>query len=346
MTAAHNREFRLAARPVGLIKPTDFELTTTPIPEPGPGQALVRTLYLSLDPTNRTWMNDREGYLPAVELGAVMRGSGLGQVVRSNNPTLPEGALVQGLVGWRDYLLIGQGCDTRLSVVPAGIGVPMPVLLGALGVTGLTAYFGLTEIGKPQPGETVVVSAAAGATGSVAGQLAKILGCRVVGIAGSDDKCAWLCSELGFDAAINYKREGWKKQLSAACPNGIDVVFENVGGEILDASLARINLRARIVLCGLISAYNASEPVPGPYNFANVLVRRARIEGFIILDYASRFAEGIRQLAQWYRAGQLKHRDTIVEGLEQAPVAINRLFDGRSTGKLLIAVAEPPLPVP
>lgn len=346
MTASQNREFRLAARPVGMIKPTDFQLALTPIPEPGPGQALVRLLYLSLDPTNRMWMSERDGYLPPVELGAVMRGGGLGQVVRSSNPAFPEGSLVRGLLGWRDYALIGQGCDTKVSPVPPGLAVPLPVLLGALGTTGLTAYFGLTEIGKPQPGETVVISAAAGATGSVAGQIAKILGCRVVGIAGSDEKCAWLCSELGFDAAVNYKSEGWKKQLSAACPKGIDVVFENVGGEILDASLARINLRARIILCGLIAAYNAKEPVPGPYNFGNVLIKRARIEGFIILDFASRFPEGVRQLAQWFRAGLLKHRDTIVNGLEQAPVAINRLFDGSTTGKLLIAVAEPPLPVP
>ena len=345
MTANQNREFRLAARPVGLIKPSDFQLAETPIPEPGPGQALVRTLFLSLDPTNRVWMNDRDGYLPPVELGAVMRGGGLGQVVRSNNPAFPEGSLVQGAVGWRDYLLIGAGTGAALSPVPAGLGVPLPVLLGALGITGLTAYFGLTELGKPQPGETVVVSAAAGATGSVVGQIAKILGCRAVGIAGSDDKCAWLVNELGFDAAVNYKKEGWKKQLTAACPKGIDVVFENVGGEIFDAALARINLRARVVLCGLIASYNANEPVPGPYNFGNLLIKRAQLQGFIILDYAPRFPEGVQQLAQWFRAGRLQHRDTIVEGLEAAPVAINRLFDGSTTGKLLIRVAEPPLPV-
>jgi hypothetical protein len=345
MESQINREYHLVARPVGQVKESDFQLIHAPIPVPGPGQAVARTLYLSLDPANRVWMNERASYMPPVKLGDVMRGFGMAQVVASNNPQLPVGTVVQGLTGWRDYLLIGDGAEQMMPVV-SGLQIPLATMMGVLGITGLTAYFGLTEIGKPKAGETVVISAAAGATGSVAGQIAKQLGCRVVGIAGSDDKCAWLTQELGFDAAINYKHADWQKQLGAACPAGIDVIFENVGGEILDASLARINLHARIILCGLIASYNAEAPVPGPYNFGNVLMRRGRIEGFIVTDFVAKFPAAVMQLAQWHLAGKLKHRDTIVDGLQLAPTAINRLFDGSTTGKLLIKVADAPLPIP
>ena len=346
MTSTQNRQFRLAARPVGRVKPTDFNLVEAPIPEPGPNQVLVRNLYLSLDPTNRIWMSDQDQYMEPVALGDVMRGAGIGQVIRSNNPAVPVGTLMSGLIGWQDYVVVGGEKPAAVSPVPKGLGVPVEALMGVCGATGLTAYFGLMDVGQPKAGETVVVSAAAGATGSVVGQIAKIVGCRVVGIAGSDAKCAWLRDELGFDAAVNYKAPDFRKQLKAACPNGIDVDFENVGGDILDTVLRYINLRARIVLCGLIATYNAEKPVPGPYNIGNLLMRRARMEGFIILDYAPRYGEGVRQLATWYKEGRLKHRDTIVEGLEQAPTAINKLFDGENTGKLMVKIAEAPLPVP
>jgi hypothetical protein len=345
-TPDKNRQLRLAARPEGRVKPTDFNLVEAPLPEPGPGQALVRNLYLSLDPTNRVWMADRAQYMQPVQLGEVMRGSGLGQVVRSQDPALPPGTLVQGLLGWQDYALVGKDAPEghSASPLPSGLGVPLETFLGVLGMTGLTAYFGLMDIAKPKPGETVVVSAAAGAVGSVAGQIAKILGARAVGIAGSDEKCAWL-RELGYDEAINYKHPDWKKQLAKACPNGIDVDFENVGGEILDAVLRLVNIHARVALCGLISAYNADKPVPGPYNFGNLVIKRVRVEGFLILDYLSKSGEAFRDLARWYKEGRIKHRDTVVDGLEQAPTAINMLFDGENMGKLMVKIAAPPLPV-
>jgi NADPH-dependent curcumin reductase CurA len=330
-----NRQFRLAARPVGRVKSSDFQLHEEPVPTPGPNEALVRNLYLSLDPTNRVWMSELDGYLPPVAIGEVMRGITLAEVVASNRSDFAVGDKVTGLLGWQDYAIVGdKGKPTKLPPLP----VPLPTLLGALGGTGLTAYFGLLEIGQPKPGETVVVSAAAGAVGSIVGQLAKIKGCRVVGLAGTREKCELLTSELGFDVAINYKDADWKKQLRAACPKGIDIDFENVGGEILDAIVPMLNLRARIVLCGLISSYNADQKVPGP-NLGPVLVKRARIEGFIILDYVPRFAEGMTQLAQWMIEGKLKHRDTIVDGLENAPTALNMLFDGTNIGKLLVKVA-------
>ena len=330
-----NRQFRLAARPVGRVKASDFTFHEEPVPTPGPNQALVRNTYLSLDPTNRVWMSELDGYLPPVAIGEVMRGITLGEVVASNRSDFAVGDKVTGLLGWQDYAVIGEkGLPTKLAPVP----LPDATLLGVLGGTGLTAYFGLLEIGQPKAGETVVVSAAAGAVGSIVGQLAKIHGCRVVGLAGTREKCELLVNELGFDVAINYKDADWKKQLRAACPKGIDIDFENVGGEILDAIVPMLNLRARIVLCGLISTYNADKPVPGP-NLGPVLVKRARIEGFIILDYVPRFAEGAMQLAKWVMEGKLKHRDTIVEGLENAPSALNMLFDGKNVGKLLVKIA-------
>lgn len=343
---AVNRQFLLAARPVGAIKTSDFRAQETPVPVPGPGQALVRTLYLSLDPSSRTWMNESGSYMPAVGLGEVMRGVAIGQVITSDVPGLSPGDLVDGLLGWQDYAVVGAGSPVVYGAVPRGLGVPIPTLMGALGMTGRTAYFGVREVGRPQPGETFVVSAAAGATGSIAGQIAKIAGARVVGIAGSDEKCAWLTEELGFDAAVNYKRADFRQALKAACPRGVDVNFENVGGEILDAVLPLMNLHGRVALCGLISSYNASKPGPGPYGFPLVLLKRLTVQGFLILDYAPRFREAAVQLGEWVRAGKIKARDTIVEGLEQAPEAVNRLFTGDSMGKLLIRVSEPPLPIP
>src|SRR5262245_41420738 len=335
-TTARNRQFRLRARPVGRIKPSDFELVETPVPRAGPNQAVARVLYLSLDPTNRVWMTDIEQYMPPVALGEVMRGGGLAEVVESKHPQYQVGDLVTGLTGWQDYTVTDGSGLGALTPLPKGLPVPLPTLLGALGITGLTAYFGLMDIGQPKAGETVVVSAAAGATGSVVGQIAKIKGCRAVGIAGGPEKCAWLTGELGFDAAVDYKRAGWQARLREACPAGVDVSFENVGGEIMDEVMALMNLGGRVVLCGMISGYNSGEPMRG--RFDTILMKRLRVQGFIVIDYIPRFPEGAMQLAQWLMEGKLKHRETIVEGLEQAPTAINMLFDGTNIGKLLIKV--------
>ncbi len=337
MTTKMNRQWRLAARPVGLIKESDFNWVEEPVPDLKEGQILVHNLYLSLDPTNRGWVNETATYLPPVGIGEVMRGITLGVVEESRHPNFKEGDYVQGLLGWQEYAVSdGSG----LTVLPQMPGVPLTAYFGLFGHIGLTAYFGLLDIGKPQAGETLVVSAAAGAVGSLAGQIGKIKGCRVVGIAGSDEKCRWITGELGFDAAINYKNEDLLEGLKKHCPNGIDIDFENVGGKILDAILSLINLRARIVLCGLISQYNATEPVPGPYNFVNILIKRARVEGFIVLDYMNRAQEAMLELGQWLRQGKIKYRIDEVEGLEQAPRALNRLFDGSNIGKLVLKIGH------
>ena len=335
MTRAVNRQWRLKARPVGRIAPGDFELVEAAVPTAGPGQAVARLRYLSLDPTNRIWVTDAESYLPPVQIGEVMRGGGIAEIVESNTPDYAVGDLVTGLTGWQDYVLLDG--SVMVQPLPTGLGVPPEVFMGVLGVTGLTAYFGLLEIAQPRAGETVVVSAAAGATGSVAGQIARIQGCRAVGIAGGAEKCRWLTDELGFDAAVDYKAAGWSRRLRDACPNGIDVNFENVGGEIMDEVMALMNLNGRVALCGLISGYNSGEPMRGRFDL--VLTKRLQVRGFIVLDFLPRFAEGMAQLAQWYREGRVRHRDTVVEGLEQAPSALNMLFEGRNTGKLVVRVA-------
>ncbi len=336
MTAKVNRQWRLVARPVSNFKDSDFEWREEAVPAIGEGQLLVRNLYLSLDPTNRIWATDADSYLPPVPLGDVMRGGGIGFVEESNHANFPVGTNVSGMIGWQDYLLTD---GTGLSTLPNMPGIPLTAFLGLFSHIGLTAYYGLLDVGKPKAGETLVVSAAAGATGSLVGQIGKIKGCRVVGIAGSDDKCQWLVDELGFDAAINYKTENLRESLKKHCPNGIDVDFENVGGEILDAVLSLINSRARIVLCGLISQYNATEPVPGPYNFGNLLAKRARVEGFIVLDYMPRAQECFADLGKWLMEGKLKYRVDEVEGLENAVTGINKLFTGSNTGKLVVKIA-------
>jgi NADPH-dependent curcumin reductase CurA len=339
MTNDINRQFRLKSRPVGRIKPSDFDLVKAPVPEPGPGEALVRNLYLSLDPTNRIWMSDMDQYMPPVALGAVMRGGGIGVVLKSNTPAYKAGDHVTGLVGWQDYTIAGEKPEQRLGVIPKGLPVPLTAMLGACGATGLTAYFGLLDIGQPKAGDTVVVSAAAGAVGSVVGQIAKIKGCRTVGIAGGPQKCRLLIDELGFDAAVDYKRADWKAMLAEATPNGIDVNFENVGGEIMEAVMARMNLFGRMPLCGMISGYNTGEPMRA--DFSPILMRRIAVRGFIITDFMARFTEGARQLAEWVAQGKIRHKETIVDGLEEAPTAVNRLFDGQNVGKLIVRIADP-----
>jgi NADPH-dependent curcumin reductase CurA len=335
-----NRQWLLARRPNGLVTRENFEYAETPIPQPAEGQVLVRNLYLSFDPTQRGWMEDRESYLPPVAIGEPMRAGSIGQVAESRHPDFAPGDLVQTTGGWQDFVLAApnQG-PMGLSKVPDGVTPEM--MLSVLGITGLTAYFGLLDLGDPQPGETVVVSGAAGATGSVAGQIAKIKGCRVVGIAGGPDKCEWLQKEAGFDAVIDYKQGNVSEQIKATCPNKIDVYFDNVGGEILEAALNHINLKARIVMCGGISGYNATEPVPGPSNLMNVITNRARMEGFIVLDYMPRAGEAIAQLLDWIGAGELRFQVDVQEGFDNIPDTLQRLFTGANLGKQLLKITDP-----
>ena len=329
-----NRRFLLRNRPSGRIGPDTFELVEEAVPQIGDGEALVRVDWISLDPTNRTWINDAPTYLPPVGIGEVMRAGGLGEVVESKNPNYRVGQIVQGLVGWQEYLVAS---DTQpLFPVDVADGVSPSAYLGALGTTGLTAWIGIRDIGRPQPGETVVVSAAAGAVGSIAGQLAKADGARVVGIAGGPEKCALLTEQLGFDAAVDYRADDWFTQLAAATPNGIDVDFENVGGKIMDAVFARLNIGARVALCGLISGYNEADPPPGPRAFANLLIQRATLQGFIVLDHLGRGPDATREIAGLIAEGRLTPLETVVEGFEQLPTAINMLFDGKNTGKLVV----------
>ena len=329
-----NAQWLLAARPEGLFKPSDFSWSVAETPGLEDGQVLVETAYLSLDPTNRGWAAG-DTYMPAVALGEVMRGFGVGRVVESRAPGLRPGDTVQGLLGWQRYAVLPAGA---LRTLPE-VGLPLEAHLGLLGHIGLTAWVGLLEIGQPKTGETLVVSAAAGAVGSLVGQIGKIHGLRVVGIAGSDEKCRWLTQDLGFDAAINYKKTLLRAGLRRACPDGIDVYFDNVGGATLEVALALICKRARIVLCGLISQYTAAGSVPGPSNLANLLLRRSRIEGFLVFDHADKAERANADLVCWHREGRLKYRLDIVDGLESAPVAVNRLFVGGNTGKLIVRVA-------
>ena len=333
-----NRQWRLAARPEGLIKESDFEWLEEPVRPLEDGEVLARNIYLSLDPANRGWVNKGPSYVEPVGIGDIMRGLTIGVVEESRNTGFSAGDIVSGAMGWQDYG-ISDGSDLR--VIEPG-GLPLTAFLGLFGMVGITAYFGLLEIGKPKAGETVVVSGAAGAVGSIVGQIGKIVGCRVVGIAGSDAKCAWLTDELGFDAAINYTTENVVRRLHKHCPDGIDVIFENVGGDILDAELTWINNYARVVICGLISGYNAAERAPGPSAFPMVLIRRARVEGFIVIDYMDRASEAIGKLGEWYGEGRMKYRVDVYDGLETAPRNINRLFDGSHNGKLMIKVSEEP----
>jgi NADPH-dependent curcumin reductase CurA len=333
-----NRRFLLRSRPDGRITADTFELVEEPVPEIKDGEALVRTQWISLDPTNRGWIGEEPTYLPPVGIGEVMRAAGLGRVVASKHDSYREGQLVQGLTGWQEWVVVSDAAPLLpVTEIP---GVSPSLYLGALGMTGLTAWVGLTDIGRPQPGETLVVSAAAGAVGSVAGQIAKIKGARVVGVAGGTEKCALLTERLGFDAAVDHKAPDWSEQLRSATPDGIDVDFENVGGEIMDAVFRRLNLRARVVLCGLISSYNDREPPAAPRNFRTLLVQRVLLQGFIVLDHFDRMAQAAGELSGWIKDGRLQPLETVVDGFEQLPTAINMLFDGANTGKLVVRVAD------
>jgi NADPH-dependent curcumin reductase CurA len=330
-----NRQFLLAQRPVGLPTRDTFRLVETPLGEPAEGQVLVRNRYLSIDPAMRGWMNEGKSYIEPVLLGGVMRALGVGEVIASRHPQFPVGSFVGGALGVQDYFL-GEPkgfypVDPKLA--------PLPLYLSALGMTGLTAYFALLDVGAPKAGETVVISGAAGAVGSIAGQIARLKGCRVVGIAGGAEKCRYLTEELGFDAAIDYKHEDVTAGLKRTCPKGVDVYFDNVGGEILDAVLARLAYKARVVICGAISQYNNLEAPVGPRNYLSLLVNRARMEGFVVMDHAAQFPAALREMGGWLASGQLKSKEDIVEGLETFPETLLKLFSGENFGKLVLKVS-------
>jgi NADPH-dependent curcumin reductase CurA len=329
-----NRQFLLAARPKGWVKETDFEFQETDIPQPGEGEVLVRTEYISIDPSMRGQMENRGDYVAPLQLGDVMRANGVGRVTESNHPDYADGDLVLGVFGMQDYALSkGAGLrkfDRKIDPL-AGLSV--------YGGTGMTAYFGLLDLGEPKAGDTVVISGAAGATGSIAGQIAKIKGCRVIGLAGSDEKCTFL-REVGFDEVINYKTDNIAEKLDDYCPGGINIYFDNVGGEILDLCLNRLAINARVVLCGGISRYNMEGPIPGPVNYFNLIFRRARMEGFIVLDYAKQFPEATEQLQAWVASGDIQYRVHVVEGFRQLPKALIGMFEGDNIGKTVVACGD------
>jgi NADPH-dependent curcumin reductase CurA len=330
-----NRQFRLAARPVGLPKRSDFDLVEEAVREPGEGEILVRNRYLSLDPAMRGWMREGKSYVPPVEIGAVMRAGAASEVIASKHPKFAVGTQVVGMFGVQEYAVSdGKG----VLAVDTGFA-PLPVYLGTLGMTGMTAYFGLLDVGAAQAGDTVVVSGAAGAVGSTVGQIAKIKGCRAIGIAGGAEKCRWLVDELGFDAAIDYKHDDVAAGLKQHCPRGIDVYFDNVGGEILDLALARLAMHARVVICGAISQYNATGKPFGPTNYMSLLVNRARMQGMVVFDYAARYKDAAQEMAGWIAQGKLKTKEYVVEGFDTFPEALLKLFDGENTGKLVLKIA-------
>lgn len=335
MNTSINHQFKLAARPMGLPKRTDWNYTEEKVTEPAEGQVLIKILYISLDPAMRGWMNEGKSYVPPVGIGEVMRAGAAGRVIASKNPKYMVGDHVVGMLGVQEYALSdGKGLtkvDPKLA--------PLPVYLGTLGMPGMTAYFGLLDVGQCKPTDTVVVSGAAGAVGTVVGQIAKIKGCRVIGIAGGSDKCDWLVKELGFDAAIDYKKEDVKSALRKHCPKGIDLYFDNVGGDILDAALSQLAMHARIVICGAISQYNNTTPVKGPANYLSLLVNRATMKGMVVFDFAARYAEAALEMAGWMMAGKLKSKEDIVPGLQTFPETLLKLFKGENTGKLVLQVA-------
>ena len=339
ITALTNHQIRLASRPVGLPTRANWKNTTEPVAEPGPGGVLVKTLYLSLDPAMRGWMNEGKSYIAPVEIDAVMRAGGVGQVIASKNPAFAVGDHVSAGLDVQEYCLIPEAQIKRSGMFKIDPSLGLTTWLNVLGMPGMTGYFGLLDVGQPKAGETVVVSGAAGAVGQTVGQIAKLKGCRVVGIAGGQAKCDWVVNELGFDACIDYKAGDVKAGLKAHCPNGIDVYFDNVGGEILDAVLTRITRGARIIICGAISQYNNTTPVKGPANYLSLLVNRARMEGIVVFDYADRYPQAIAELAGYLKAGTLKSREDVVVGLDTFPETLLKLFNGENFGKLVLQVA-------
>ncbi len=337
-TTATNERWVLAARPQGMVRHSNFRLEHAPLPELLEGEFLVKTQYISLDPAMRGWMNEGKTYIRGVGLGEPMRAFAAGEVVRSRHPSFPVGAFVSGLLGVQRYAVSnGNGVHLVDTALAPATAVALQTSLGALGIPGMTAYFGLQERGQPKNGETVLVSAAAGAVGSLVGQIAKIRGCRAVGIAGGAEKCAMLVHDFGFDAALDYKAGNLAEQLRQACPNGVDVYFDNVGGEILDIALTNLARGARVVICGAISQYNAEVP-QGPKNYLKIVTARGIMNGIIVFDYEDRYDEAKRDIAAWLREGRLRTRDHIVTGFERFPEALLMLFSGENVGKLLLRV--------
>ena len=342
MIAEKSRQWLVAARPVGrALQPTDFEYAEAPVGRPGEGQVLLKTLYLSFDPAQKSWMENVAGYRDPVDIGSVMPGSGAGVVLESKDPRFSAGDVVHGPIGWREHAVMDAA---DLARIPDGASPT--AALSVLGTTGKTAYLGLVNVGKPKPGDTMVVTGAAGATGSVVGQIGKLAGCRVIGIAGGPAKCAWLTEELGFDGAIDYKSEKVRSRLRALCPTGVDVVWDNVGGEILNDCLARLAVGARVVICGGISRYNfdARDPgqmPPGPRNYFNVVFTGSTIQGFLMNHYERDYPIAEARLLDWVKAGALKYKEDVREGFENAPAALMGLFEGGNFGKQLLKVGEP-----
>ena len=332
---ATNQQCRLAARPQGLPEPSDWDLVQEPVREPGDGEVVVKVRYLSLDPAMRGWMNDARSYIPPVGIGEVMRAGGAGEVIASKHDSLSVGDQVMGLTGAQRYAVVKGDSMNKVDTSLA----PLPVWLNTLGMPGATAYFGLLDIGRPTEGDTVVVSGAAGAVGATVGQIAKIKGCRVVGIAGGPEKCRHIVEDLGFDAAIDYKSENLPTALHEHCPKGIDVYFDNVGGETLDAALAQLARHARVVICGAISQYNATDGMRGPANYMSLLVNHASMTGFVIFDYVDRVPEAVKQIGEWLAAGKLKSvQDIATGGIEQFHDTLLRLFRGENLGKLVLEI--------
>ena len=337
MTNLLNRQFRLQSRPVGRVLRGDFEYCKSHVERPAAGQLLVQVHYLSLDPGMRGWMNAGKSYMPPVAIGEVMRAFGIGTVIESLSEQFSAGDVVVGLTGVQDFAVADATAFTQVDPTLA----PLPRFLGALGLSGMTAYFGLLDVGQPRRGDCLVVSAAAGAVGALVGQIGRIHGCRVVGIAGGERKCRYLREELGFDVAIDYRVEDLGRSLQAACPAGADIFFDNVGGEILDQVLTQLALKARVIICGAVSQYNCTGAAPGPANYLSLLSNRARMEGFLVFDYAPRYGEAGRALAGWLNSGALKAREDVVRGLEGFPEALGRLFTGEHLGKLVLEVQPP-----
>jgi NADPH-dependent curcumin reductase CurA len=336
MTPLLNRQWRLARRPVGMVTPNDFVYAEVPAPAPRENESLVRTLYVSFDPAMRAFLHDRPSYIPPQPIGEVMRAGAIGQVVESRGAPLCPGDLVVGGFGWQDYAVVPSASAMKITG-----DRPLPDYLGVLGGIGLTAHLGLVHVAKIAAGETVLISGAAGATGSTAAQIAKLKGCRVIGIAGSAAKCRWLLDELRLDGAIDYKHEDVSARLAELCPNGIDVYFDNVGGRILEAAIGRMALRGRIAVCGMISGYNDAQPSPGPANLFEMVTRRIRMEGFLVMDFAPLFDDARRDLGNWLAAGQIRSYVDVQEGFENIPKTFMRIFTGENIGKQVLKIADP-----
>ena len=332
-----NKQWILNEFPVGEIKDNDLILKDSNLNNISDGEVLIRNIYLSLDPANRGWMSGKASYVDAMQIGDVMRGGTIGAIEESKNEKFKKGDVVQYQGGWQEYCINdGKG----LRIIPLNTGLPMPSFLSIMGMPGMTAYFGLLDVLKPKESETLVVSGAAGAVGSIVSQIAKIKGCRVIGIAGSEEKCNWLLNDLKIDGAINYKTENVSARLKELCPNGIDMYFDNVGGEISEAVINRFNIGGRMSICGQISGYNSETLQPGPRNWINILIKRLKVQGFIVFDYQARAQEAFADMPKWIAEGKLQHKNHIVDGLENAVASLKMLFSGENKGKMIVKISD------